>query len=85
MASRDTRDEQRLDQVDRRSQVNVSRAMRARDVSRPDPTALAEALEKLESSGVQRFKPVETPSLTLETQPTQAAEEAPPTPRTDRR
>lgn len=58
--ARDKREDQRLDQVDRRSQVSVSRALRARDASRPNPEQLADALEKLEASGVQRFKPVET-------------------------
>lgn len=37
----------RLDQVDRRSQVGVSGAMRTRDVSRPDEEALAAAEEEL--------------------------------------
>ncbi|WP_129668014.1 hypothetical protein [Phytoactinopolyspora endophytica] len=60
MGSRDKRDEQRLDQVDRRSQVSISRSTRARDVSRPDATQLTEALEKLDSSGLQRFRPTET-------------------------
>ncbi|NED96203.1 hypothetical protein G1H11_12870 [Phytoactinopolyspora alkaliphila] len=64
MASRDKRDEQRLDQVDRRSQVSVSRALRARDASRPDPAAIAEALDKLKFSGMQRFRPTETPGRT---------------------
>ncbi|WP_298323910.1 hypothetical protein [Haloactinopolyspora sp.] len=49
MNDRDKRSNRKLDQVDRRSQVTVSRAMRARDVSRPDETDLAEALQKLES------------------------------------
>lgn len=70
--AREKRDEQRLDQVDRRSQVSVSRALRARDASRPDPEQLAQALEKLESGGPQRFKPVETPGT--------AAKKGPPAP-----
>ena len=37
----------RLDQVDRRSQVGVSGATRARDVSRPDEDAIAEAEQEL--------------------------------------
>ncbi|WP_157552870.1 hypothetical protein [Jiangella gansuensis] len=40
----------KLDQVDRRSQVGVSRALRARDASRPSPAQLAAALEKIEST-----------------------------------
>lgn len=47
--SADERMARRLDQVDRKSQVSVSRAMRARDVSRPDPADIAAALEAYES------------------------------------
>lgn len=37
----------KLDQVDRRSQVGVSRALRARDVSRPAAADIEAALERL--------------------------------------
>lgn len=37
-----------MDAIDRQSQVGPSRALRARDVSRPDPIAIAAALQKLE-------------------------------------
>ncbi|TDC54630.1 hypothetical protein E1212_02495 [Jiangella ureilytica] len=37
----------KLDQVDRRSQVGVSRALRARDVSRPSKAEIAAALERV--------------------------------------
>ncbi|RIQ32510.1 hypothetical protein [Jiangella rhizosphaerae] len=37
----------KLDQVDRRSQVGVSRALRARDVSRPSPGDVEAALERI--------------------------------------
>ncbi|WP_053203166.1 hypothetical protein [Jiangella muralis] len=40
----------KLDQVDRRSQVGVSRAMRARDVSRPAPGDIEAALERIGKS-----------------------------------
>ncbi|WP_152690629.1 hypothetical protein [Jiangella alkaliphila] len=40
----------KLDQVDRRSQVGVSRALRARDVSRPSPGDVAAALERIGKS-----------------------------------
>jgi hypothetical protein len=43
MAAKDSVPARRLDQVDRRSQVGVSGALRARDVSRPDDKAIAEA------------------------------------------
>lgn len=47
--SGDDRMARRLDQVDRKSQVSVSRAMRSRDVSRPDPADIATALEAFEN------------------------------------
>ena len=47
--SGDERMARRLDQVDRKSQVSVSRAMRARDVSRPDTADIAAALEAYEA------------------------------------
>lgn len=37
----------KLDQVDRRSQVGVSRAMRARDASRPSAAEIAAALDRI--------------------------------------
>ncbi|TDD69318.1 hypothetical protein E1262_13440 [Jiangella aurantiaca] len=40
----------KLDQVDRRSQVGVSRALRARDVSRPAAADVEAALERIEKT-----------------------------------
>jgi hypothetical protein len=48
MAGRDKREGRRMDAIDRQSQVGLSRALRARDVSRPDPIAVAAALQKLD-------------------------------------
>lgn len=50
MATKGSVPSRRLDQVDRRSQVGVSGAMRARDVSRPDDKAITEA----EATGLRR-------------------------------
>lgn len=83
MGNRDKREDPRLDQVDRRSQVTVSRAMRARDVSRPSPEAVAEALDQLDSSGLQRFKPTETPGLAAPGKSTRDEEEALRSPRNE--
>lgn len=48
----------RLDQIDRRSQVGVSGALRARDVSRPDEDAIAEAEQDLnESRQAEELRP----------------------------
>jgi len=51
--SGDDRMARRLDQVDRKSQVSVSRAMRSRDVSRPDPAEVTAALEAFENRSGQ--------------------------------
>ncbi|WP_146605011.1 hypothetical protein [Jiangella anatolica] len=62
----------KLDQVDRRSQVGVSRALRARDVSRPAAAELDAALERIGK----------TPLPPRASRPAQAAEEARRPPRT---
>ncbi|HEY9411772.1 MAG TPA: hypothetical protein VIP77_19490 [Jiangellaceae bacterium] len=75
MAERDKRAARRLDQVDRRSQVGISRATRARDVSRPDAEAIAEALHRLSTESPGAGAPVRKPAPP-------AAEAAPESPRT---
>jgi hypothetical protein len=46
MAGRAKVPDRRMDHVDRRSQVGVSGALRARDVSRPDDELVAEIMRK---------------------------------------
>lgn len=60
MANADKRNARRMDQVDRRSQVGVSRAMRARDASRPSTTQIAEALERINSTPLPPRKPTQS-------------------------
>lgn len=79
MAERDKRAARRLDQVDRRSQVGISRATRARDVSRPDAEAIAEALHRLSTEPPGTFPGTAAP-VRKPTPP--AAEAAPESPRT---
>lgn len=47
MAGKDKRSQRYMDELDRRSPVNLSDATRARDVSRPDASALDEALHRI--------------------------------------